>query len=43
MLLYVIILHMNILRRKKLAFSHFKKTIQHFAPLSKLIREMPLF
>ena len=29
--------------RRKWANAHFKKTIQHFAPLSKLIREMPLF
>ena len=28
---------------KKLAFTPFKKTIQHFASLPKLIREMPLF
>ena len=28
---------------KKLAFVPFKKTIQHFAPLPKLIREMSLF
>ena len=31
------------LRRKILAFTSFKKTIQHFALLPKLIREMPLF
>ena len=28
---------------KKLAFAPFKKTIQHFAPLSKLIRKIPFF
>ena len=28
--------------RRKWANAHFKKTIQHFAPFPKLIREMPL-
>jgi len=28
---------------KKLAFALFKKTIQHFVPFPKLIREMSLF
>ena len=29
--------------RREWANAPFKKTIQHFAPLPKLIREMPLF
>ena len=29
--------------RRKWANAYFKKTIQHFALFSKLIREMPLF
>ena len=36
-------INFNLKGRKKLAFAILKKTIQHFALLSKLIREMSLF
>ena len=39
----IILQSTTVTNRKKLAFAIFKKTIQHFAPFPKLIREMPLF